>query len=103
MTLQLLGDWIAVVADPKETKTASGLDLPEGLLFDKKPRYGTVAAVGIRRSETGEILESDVEEGDRVYFHPGHDSVWELEGEEFLFLRHHEVIGVHDTSLKAVE
>ncbi len=98
MTFQLSGDQVAILADPIETKTASGLHVPENVSTDKKPRYGTVVDVGPgRRSDmTGELIPFDIEPGDRVFFHRGHDNVWELDGEEYLLLRPNEILGIHE-------
>lgn len=106
MTFQLHGDQIAIDADPIESKTESGLHIPENSGIDnRKPRYGTVVNVGTGRycDATGETIPLDFVEGQRVFFHRAHDNVLEIENQELLILRTHEIWGVEDTSLKAVQ
>jgi chaperonin GroES len=105
MAFSLHSDRIAVIADPLETTTKSGIHLPETALDYNEPRYGTVAVVGIgHRSEaTGELVPMDFAAGQRVFFHKGVGERWVFEDTEYLVLSPREIIGIQDTSLKSVK
>ena len=63
-----LGDKILVKRDEAETKTSSGIFLPE--TAKDKPKTGTIQAVGTGalNTETGERIPLSVKKGDRVIF-----------------------------------
>lgn len=105
MTFSLMSDRVAVIADELETKTESGIHLPESALDWNEPRYGTVAHVGIgHRSEaTGELVPIDLEPGDRVFFHKRSGEDWRFEGVDYKVLSPGEIIGVQETELRAVQ
>ena len=79
-----MGDRVMIdVAEAPETE--GGILLPE--TAQEKPTRGTVVAVGEgRKTESGELIEPDVEEGDVVVFseYGGHDVV--VDGEEYKIL-----------------
>jgi chaperonin GroES len=89
-----------------ESKTASGLHIPEGAQDYQEPRYGTVAVVGIghRSEQTGELVPMDFKVDDRVFFHKAAGEVWKFDGTEYLVLGPREIIGKDDgKKLKAVK
>ena len=95
MSFSLQSDRVAVIAEPLETKTASGLHVPE-TFETNKPRYGEVAVVGIghRSEHNGELVPMDVKVGDHVFFHRQSGETWEFEGTEYTVLAPREIIGV---------
>jgi chaperonin GroES len=104
MAFSLKGNRIAVDAEPVNTKTESGLELPDSVLTNE-PRYGTVVAVGTgnRSDMTGELVAPDITVGDRVFFHRMSGEKWKIDGTEYLVLGANEIIGVSETSLAVVE
>lgn len=102
MTFSLQSDRVAIIADPLETTTKSGLHVPDSMV-NNVPRYGTVAVVGIgHRSETtSDLVPIDVAPGDRVFFHRGSGEVWEIEEVEYLVLSPREIIGIDTTVVSA--
>jgi chaperonin GroES len=105
MSFSLQSDRVAVIAEPLETKTESGLHVPDTAQDFHTPRYGEVAVVGIgHRSEaTGELVPLDVAVGDQVFFHKQSGEVWKFEGTEYVVLSPREIIGKSDVTLSVVE
>ncbi len=105
MTFKLMGERIAVEADPVKDTTEFGLVIPEGSSGEDVLRYGTVAVVGIgRRSEAGELVPIDVTVGDRIFFHKHAGMPLKIEDVEYVFLSPSEIVGIEDkTTLKAVK
>lgn len=84
MALKILGDRVMIdVEDAPETE--GGILLPE--TAQEKPTRGTVVAVGEgRKTDSGELIEPDVDEGDVVVFseYGGHDIT--VDGKEYKIL-----------------
>ena len=104
MAFTLKGDRVAVDADPIESKTASGLHIPEGAEDMQEPRYGTVVAVGEgHHSEfTGELVPVGLDVGTQVFFHKRVGETWKFDGTEVLVLGKEQILGVVETELKSV-
>ena len=68
VTIRPLHDKILVRRDEAETKTESGIYLPEKA--KDRPKTGVVEAVGTGtiNSETGELIPLTVKKGDRIIF-----------------------------------
>jgi chaperonin GroES len=76
-----------------ESKTASGIIIPETVEKDK-PEQGEVIAVGEGKYEDGKLVPVRVKEGDRVIFSKfGYDEV-KIEGEEFYILREDNILAI---------
>ncbi len=85
MKLQPLGNRVVVkVLEPEEETTESGIVIPESA--QEKPQQAEVIAVGPGEQKEGELVQTDVEEGDRVIFGKYSGSEVEIEGEEYLVL-----------------
>jgi chaperonin GroES len=96
MSFRLLDERVAVIADPLEEQTDSGLFVPES---GQSPlRYGVVAKIGSgRRSEhTGEPVPMDVQPGDKVFFPRLAGQPLKVEDVEYVFLSPREIMGVVD-------
>jgi chaperonin GroES len=65
---QLIGDKVLIEPAPAETKTASGIYIPE--TAQEKPQIGTVVAVGPGKYAelTGTLIPMTVKIGDKVSF-----------------------------------
>ena len=66
MNLKPLGDRIIVEVLEEESKTASGIVLPD--TAQEKPQRAKVLAVGPGRWEDGKLVPLDVEVGDEVVY-----------------------------------
>ena len=93
MNLRPLHDRVIVKRLDQETKTASGLIIPEAAA--EKPDQGEILAVG-----NGEILEDgkmrplDVKVGDRVLFGKYSGQTVRVDGEELLVMREEDIMAV---------
>lgn len=95
MAVKPLEDRVLVKPTEAETKTASGIFLPEA--SKERPVRGTVVAVGPgKRLDNGKRCEMGVKKGDTVVYGKYAGSEIELKGEKHLILRESELLGVVD-------
>ena len=96
MKLRPLGDKILVKRDEAETKTTSGIYLPE--TSKDKPKTGTVEAVGTGalNTDTGERIPLSVKKGDRVIFSSYSGTEVKLDGQELLIMSEDDILAVID-------
>ena len=93
MKFRPLQDRILVKRVAAETKTASGIIIPDAA--QEKPLEGEVVAVGNGRTlDNGTVLKPDVAVGDRVVFGKYAGSELKLDGEELLVLTESDLLGV---------
>ncbi len=93
MSLRPLHDRIIVERQEQETKTASGIVLPEAAA--EKPDMGTVVAVGNGKIlEDGKIRPLDVKVGDTVLFGKYSGQTVKVDGKEVLVMREEDVMAV---------
>jgi len=92
MNLQPLEDRIVVRANEAESKTASGLVIPD--TAQEKPQQGEVLAVGPgrRSDQTGELIPVDVAAGDTVVYSKYGGTEITVEGEDLLILNARDVL-----------
>ncbi len=91
-----LHDKILVKRDEAETKTESGIYLPE--TSKDKPKTGTVEAVGTGalNTETGERIPLSVKKGDRVIFSSYSGTEVKLDGQDLLIMSEDDILAVID-------
>lgn len=91
-----LHDKIIVRRDEAESKTASGIFLPE--TSKDKPKTGVVEAVGdgALNTETGERIPLTVRKGDRVIFTSYAGTEVKLDGNELLIMSEDDILAVID-------
>lgn len=95
MAIKPLEDRVLVKPIENESKTASGIYLPESA--KEKPVRGEVVAVGPgKRLENGKRAEMSVRKGDTVVYGKYAGSEVEVKGEKVLILRESELLGVID-------
>jgi chaperonin GroES len=95
MAIKPLEDRVLVKPIEAETKTASGLFLPESA--KEKPVRGKVVAVGPgKRLENGKRAEMSVKAGSTVVYGKYAGSEVEIKGEKHLIIRESELLGVLD-------
>lgn len=93
MAIKPLEDRIVVKPAEPETKTASGLYLPES--SKEKPIQGEVVAVGPgRRLDNGNRAKPVVSKGDRVLYGKYAGTEVEVKGVKHLILRESELLGI---------
>ena len=91
-----LHDKILVKRDEAETKTASGIFLPE--TSKDKPKTGTIEAVGdgALNTETGARIPLTVKKGDRVIFSSYSGTEVKLNDQELLIMSEDDILAVID-------
>ena len=91
-----LHDKILVKRDEAETKTASGIFLPE--TSKDKPKTGTIEAVGdgALNTETGARIPLTVKKGDRVIFSSYSGTEVKLDGADLLIMSEDDILAVID-------
>ncbi len=93
MNLKPLHDRIIIEAAEKETKTASGLILPDSA--QEKPLRGTVIAVGPgKMMDSGTLSTMDVKVGDMVLYGKYAGTEVTVEGKDVVILRADDVLAI---------
>src|SRR3569832_422887 len=93
MNLRPLHDRVIVKRLDQETKTASGIVLPEAAA--EKPDQGEVLAIGNGKIlEDGKVRPLDVKVGDRVLFGKYSGQAVKVEGEELLVMREEDIMAI---------
>ena len=91
--LRPLSDRVIVKQSEAETKTASGIVLPD--TAKEKPTKGKVVAVGPGKlDDNGRPMEIGLRVGDTVYYGKYSGTDVEVDGEKFVILRETDVLGV---------
>ena len=97
MKLRPLHERVVVKRLEQETKTASGIVIPDNAA--EKPDQGEVVAVGPgKRDDQGKLVAMDVKVGDRVLFGKYAGQSVKVDGEELLIMKESDVMGVIDGS-----
>ncbi len=93
-SIKPLHDKIIVRRDEAETKTKSGIFLPE--TSKDRPKTGTIEAVGDGKlnTDTGERIPLSVKAGDRIIFSSYSGTEVKLEGEELLIMSEDDILAV---------
>jgi chaperonin GroES len=93
MNLRPLHDRVIIKRLDNETKTASGLVIPESAA--EKPDQGEILAVGTgKRDESGKVIPLDVKVGDRVLFGKYAGQTVKVDGDELLVMREEDIMAV---------
>jgi chaperonin GroES len=93
MSVKPLEDRLLVEPIENETKTPSGIFLPESA--KEKPVRGTVVASGPgRRLENGKLAEMSVKVGATVIYGKYAGSEVEIKGKKLLIIKESELLGV---------
>ena len=93
MKLRPLGDRVIVKRIESETKTASGIVIPDSAA--EKPDQGEVLAVGPgKTNDKGETKALSVKVGDRVLFGKYSGQTVKVKGEDLLVMREEDIMGV---------
>ena len=93
MKLRPLADRVIVKCLENETKTASGIYIPDNAA--EKPDQGEVLAVGPgRTSEEGKLVPLTVKVGDRVLFGRYGGQPVKVDGEELLVMKEEDLFAI---------
>ncbi|MBB5404700.1 chaperonin GroES [Paraburkholderia atlantica] len=93
MSLRPLHDRVIVKRLGQETRTASGIVIPDSAA--EKPDQGEILAVGPgRRGDDGKRVEPDLQVGDRVLFGKYAGQAVKVDGDELLVLREEDIVAV---------
>jgi chaperonin GroES len=93
MALRPLHDRVIVERLEQETKTASGIVLPEGAA--EKPDQGKVTAVGNGKIlDDGKVRPLDVKVGDTVLFGKYSGQTVKIDGKEVLVMREEDIMAI---------
>jgi chaperonin GroES len=91
--LRPLADRVIVKQSDAETKTATGILLPD--TAKEKPTRGKVISVGPGRlDDKGKAMSIPLKAGDHVIYGKYSGTDVEVEGEKFVILRESDVLGV---------
>ena len=96
MNFRPMLDRILVDQDAKETKTSSGLFIPD--TSAEAVNRGTVLAVGSGKAPVkgGDVIPVSINIGERVLYAPGSGLKVTVDGVDYLVLKEEEVIAIVD-------
>jgi chaperonin GroES len=96
MNVKPLGDKLLVQRAEAQTKTDSGIYLPESAT--DKPKEGTVIAVGDGRlnQDNGKRIPFTVSKGDRVIFTSYAGTEIKIDDNEYLMMTEDDILGIID-------
>ena len=93
MKIRPLHDRVVIKRVENETKTASGIVIPDNAA--EKPDQGEVVAVGAgKKGDDGKLIAMDVKVGDKVLFGKYSGSTVKMDGVEYLVMREEDIMGV---------
>jgi chaperonin GroES len=93
MKLRPLADRVVIKRIESETKTASGIVIPDNAA--EKPDQGEVIAVGPgKKNDKGEVIAMNVKVGDRVLFGKYSGQTVKVNGDELLVMREEDLFAV---------
>lgn len=95
MNLKPLSDRVIVKPAPAEEMTKGGLYIPD--TGKEKPQYGEVVAVGPGKvADSGQVLEMQVEVGQKVLYGKYSGTEVTVEGEDYLIMRESDIFAILD-------
>ena len=93
MSFRPLHDRVLVRRVDEETKTASGIIIPD--TAKEKPSQGEVVSVGPgERDDNGNRVTLDVKKGDKILFGKWSGTEVNVNGEELLIMKESDIMGI---------
>ena len=89
-----LSGYVLIEPAPKETKTASGIVLPDSA--DEKPQEGKVLACGDSIFDHGREVTCPVKVGDLVFYKKWGGNEVKVEGKELLIVKFEDLMAIVD-------
>ncbi|MEK7581441.1 MAG: co-chaperone GroES [Patescibacteria group bacterium] len=87
-----LAGYVLIEPAPKETKTASGILLPESA--EEKPQEGKVIAAGDDLVEDGKTVKCPVKVGDKVIYKKWGGNELKVEGKEMMLIKFDDLMAI---------
>ena len=95
MKIRPLNDRVLVLRVEEEQKTSGGIIIPE--TAREKPQEGKVIAVGPGKvGDDGKRIPLEVKKGDRILFSKYGGTEITIDGEEHLFMKADDILGILD-------
>ena len=95
MRVRPLNDRVLIKRMEEEEKSVGGIIIPDSA--KEKPQQGKVVAVGPGKADDfGNRFPLDVKEGDRVLFSKYSGTEIKIDGEEHLFMKEDDILGIMD-------
>ena len=99
MKLKPLADRVLVEPSAAETKTTTGIIIPD--TAQEKPMEGEVLEIGSgARDETGKLVPLDVKKGDKILFGKWSGTEVKMNGEDYLIMKESDIMGIITSSKK---
>lgn len=87
-----LAGYVLIEPAPKETKTASGILLPD--TAEEKPQEGKVLATGDDLVEENKIIKCPVKVGDKVVYKKWGGNELKVEGKELMLIKFDDLMAI---------
>lgn len=87
-----LAGYVLIEPAPKETKTASGIVLPDSA--DEKPQEGKVIACGAPMHEEGKEIVCPVKEGEKVVYKKWGGNEIKVDGKEMMLIKFDDLMAI---------
>ena len=87
-----LAGYVLIEPAPKETKTASGILLPDSA--EEKPQEGKVIACGPDFVEDGKTVKCPVKVGDKVVYKKWGGNELKVDGKELLLIKFDDLMAI---------
>ena len=99
-SIRPLNDRVIIKRIEEGEQVRGGIIIPDAAR--EKPQEGEVIAVGKgKKLDSGEYVNLDVQEGDRVLFGKYAGTEVKLDGQEYLIMREDDILGVIEKAEKA--
>lgn len=93
MSIKPLADRILIQPAEAETKTQSGIYIPDNA--KEKPMQGTVVAVGTgRKSDKGEVIAPEVKVGDKVLYGKYSGTEINVDSKSYLIVKESDILAI---------
>lgn len=92
MKLKPLGDRVIIKPLEQESKTKSGIIIPD--TAKEKSHRGKIIAVGIGKYDDGKLNPMTVKVGDEILYKEYSGDEFKLEGEEVIILKEEDIIAI---------
>ncbi|MDA1262981.1 MAG: co-chaperone GroES [Planctomycetota bacterium] len=96
MKVRPLGDKVILKRDEAQSKTESGIFIPEAA--KDKPKQGKIVALGsgILNKDTGKYMPFTVKKGDTVLFTTYSGTEIKIDDETFIIMTEEDILGIID-------
>lgn len=101
--IRVMNDRIAVVKLEAQTRTSSGIIIPDTVNMGNNIK-GIVVAIGSGKlTDSGVRIPVDIKVGDIILFNKGHGVPIKVEDKEYLVLREQDILAVLDEVVHEIE